>query len=43
LCQSSEIQFDYGKPKSYDNDALARQALGWIQSFDVLWGEKLVF
>jgi len=36
-------QVDSSKLKFWDDDILAHRALGWIQSFDVLWGENLVF
>ena len=41
MCQSGGNEFDFGKPKSQDDDTLAH-ALEWIPSFDVQWGEKLV-
>jgi len=42
MCQSSGNEFDFSKLMSQDDDILTHQALGWIPSFDVQWGEKLV-
>jgi len=42
MCQSGGNEFDFGKLKSYDDETLIHQALGWIPSFDIQWGENLV-
>jgi len=42
MCQSGGNEFHFGKLRSQDDDTLTHQVLGWIPSFDVQWGEKLV-
>ena len=42
MCQSGGNELDFGKLKSYDDDTLTHQVLGWSPGFDVQWVEKLV-